>query len=190
MRFWDSHNLRMAPVVFTQFLEEQKGKYTGVLAFQHTGPDLHPVEHENDESNMGRTVADKMGIKEHARAYFATPDKKALEAMGLPRLDISEALEQEFDYIHLFVKTQSSFIDHFPNLKPHLKSTGMLWVSWPKGGQLETDLTLKTVIKLGYDFGLVESTCLSINQVWSGLKFTHPKKGKIYTNSYGKLKRD
>ncbi len=95
--------------------------------------------------------------------------------------------ELEIDYIHLFVKTQTEYIDNFPKLKPFLKRDGMLWLSWPKGGKLGTDLNIKSVIKLGYDFGLVESTCLSINDIWSGLKFTHPKKGKVYNNSYGKL---
>jgi len=64
----------------------------------------------------------------------------------------------------------------------------MLWVSWPKGGQLNTDLTLEKVISIGYAFGLVESTALSINSIWSAIKFTHLKKGKVYKNSYGKLK--
>lgn len=63
----------------------------------------------------------------------------------------------------------------------------MLWVSWPKARQEDTDLTLPIVIKLGYEYGLVESTCLSINSIWSALKFTYPKAGKIYNNSYGKL---
>lgn len=76
----------------------------------------------------------------------------------------------------------------FPKLKSHLKQTGMLWVSWPKSGQEGTDLNLTTVIKLGYDYGLVESKALSVDAIWSALKFTHPKKGKAYNNSYGKLK--
>jgi len=38
---------------------------------------------------------------------------------------------------------------------------------------------------LDYDLNMVESTCLRIDDVWSGLKFTHPKPGKIYANSYG-----
>ena len=111
-----------------------------------------------------------------------------LASINLPNLDIHEKIEQELDYIHLFVITQKEFIDYFPKLKKHLKPKGMLWVSWPKGGKIGTDLNIKSVIKLGYDFGLVESTCLSINSIWSGLKFTHPKKGKIYNNSFGKLK--
>jgi hypothetical protein len=76
----------------------------------------------------------------------------------------------------------------FPRLKKHLKPTGMLWVSWPKNGKLGTDLTLQTVINLGYKQGLVESKTISIDATWSAIKFTHPKKGKVYNNRYGKLK--
>jgi hypothetical protein len=137
---------------------------------------------------MTRTVSQKMGIKENARAFFVNADREMLDDINLPALDNSTKLEESFDYIHLFVKTQAEFIEHFPILKAHLDANGMLWVSWPKGGKLGTDLNIKTVIKLGYDYGLVESTCLSINGIWSGLKFTHPKKGKVYNNSYGKLK--
>jgi hypothetical protein len=129
-----------------------------------------------------------MGVKENSRAVFINAQKEALENINLPILKIQEKMEEELDYIHLFVKTQTEFITYFPKLKQHLKLNGMLWVSWPKGGKLGTDLNIKLVIKLGYDFGLVESTCLSINDTWSGLKFTHPKKGKVYNNSYGKLK--
>jgi len=136
---------------------------------------------------MTRSVSQKMGIKENSKAHFVNSDKEALENINLPLLEISSNLDKEFDYIHLFIKKQSELIDYLPKLKPHLRPNGMLWVSWPKGGKLGTDLNIKLVIKLGYDFGLVESTCLSINDIWSGLKFTHPKKGKVYNNSYGKL---
>ena len=137
---------------------------------------------------MIRTISQKMGVKENSRAVFVNAQKEALENINLPTLKIQEKMEDELDYIHLFVKTQTEFITYFPKLKQHLKLNGMLWVSWPKGGKLGTDLNIKSIIKLGYDFGLVESTCLSINDIWSGLKFTHPKKGKVYNNSYGKLK--
>lgn len=139
---------------------------------------------------MVRTVSQKMGVKENSKAYFVNADEEAIENLDLPNLNISKNLDNEFDYIHLFVKTQSEFLEHFTKLKEHLITNGMLWVSWPKGGKLGTDLNIKIVIKLGYDFGLVESTCLSVNNTWSGLKFTHPKKGKIYNNSYGKLNEE
>jgi hypothetical protein len=137
---------------------------------------------------MTRTVSQKMGIKENSRVLFINAPSDAIVEMKLPEIDIVKTVNGEFDYIHLFVKSQTEFNEHFPVLKAYLKLNGMLWVSWPKGGKLGTDLNIKTVIKLGYDFGLVESTCLSINAIWSGLKFTHPKKGKVYNNSYGQLK--
>ena len=135
-----------------------------------------------------KTVAQKMGIKENDQSHFVNAPKEAIDAMNLPEIQVSKTLNGEFDYIHLFVKKQSEQEEIFTELKEHLKLDGMLWVSWPKGGQLDTDLSLPKVIKIGYHFGLVESTCLSVNETWSALKFTHPKEGKIYNNNHAKLK--
>lgn len=135
-----------------------------------------------------KTVAQKMGIKENSKTYFMNAPNDAIEALNLPDVQLIKGLTGEFDYIHLFIKQQSEQEDIFPKLKKHLKLDGMLWVSWPKGGQLDSDLSLPKVIKIGYEFGLVESTCLSVNPIWSALKFTHPKKGKTYNNSHAKLK--
>lgn len=106
----------------------------------------------------------------------------------MPSLDVASKLTGYFDHIHLFAGSESELKKKFPKLKAHLKPEGQLWVSWAKNGQLDTDLSLKKVIEIGYDCGLVESTSLRVNSIWSALKFTHPKKGKVYNNSYGKLK--
>lgn len=136
-----------------------------------------------------KTVSKKMGIKEGIRAIFINAPAEAIEAIDLPSLDTALELNGSFDYIHLFAKTQAEFKENFPKLKTHLNPSGMLWASWPKNGQLETDLSLTKIINIGYGFGLVESTCLSVNSTWSALKFTHPKKDKVYNNSHGTLKQ-
>jgi hypothetical protein len=136
---------------------------------------------------MSRTVAEKMGIKEGARAFFVHPPDSAIRAIELPGLNIREALRGAFDYIHLFSVTQAEMEETFPRLKAHLDASGMLWMSWPKARKLGTDLSLPIVIEIGYRHGLVESTCLRIDETWAGLKFTHPKKGKVYNNRYGTL---
>jgi len=135
-----------------------------------------------------KTVAQKMGIKENAKTFFMNAPKEAIESIVLPDIILTKTLTGEFDYIHLFVTQSEEQLAIFAKLKAHLKIDGMLWVSWPKGGQLNTDLSLPKVIKNGYEFGLVESTCLSVNSTWSAIKFTHPKKGKIYNNSHAELK--
>lgn len=136
---------------------------------------------------MTRSVSVKMGLKQGLRAHLRNAPAKAVEAIKLPELEISKQLRGTFDYIHLFVKSRSQLDKEFPKLRDHLRPSGKLWVSWPKSKQLDTDLTLPTVIRVGYDHGMVESTTLSIDSTWSGIKFTHPKQGKTYKNSYGKL---
>ncbi len=138
---------------------------------------------------MPRKVSQKMGVKEGMRAFLLNAPTSALKACNLPDLDVGSGLQGEFDYLHFFTKTKAEMDDLFPKLKRHLKPTGMLWLSWPKGKKLGTDLALPAVIRIGYSHGLVESTCLSVDATWSGLKFTHPKKEKIYHNSHGQLKR-
>ncbi|MFY0482276.1 hypothetical protein ACI6PS_06675 [Flavobacterium sp. PLA-1-15] len=137
---------------------------------------------------MSKSVAEKLGIKEGMSAFFVNAPEDFAVVAGLPAVALKAKLVGELDYIHLFVVTQKAFHDVFPKLKAHLKPQGFLWVSWPKSGQKETDLNIKKVIELGYDYGLVESKAISIDGVWSALKFTHPKEGKVYNNSYGTLK--
>ena len=137
---------------------------------------------------MTGIASKKMGIKEGARAYLRNAPAEAVQAIDPSGLDVASRLTGQFDYIHLFTKSEEEFDDLFPKLKAHLKPTGMLWVSWPKNRKLGTDLTLTKVIELGYNHGLVESKTISIDETWSAIKFTHPKEGKVYNNSYGKLK--
>jgi hypothetical protein len=136
---------------------------------------------------MSGVVSKKLGIKEGTRAIFLNAPEVARGAIDPPSLDVASELAGEFDYIHLFARTQAELDDTFPKLKAHLKHTGVLWVSWPKNKKLGTDLALGKVIEIGYSHGLVESKTLSVDATWSAMKFTHPKKGKVYNNSYGRL---
>ena len=130
-----------------------------------------------------RSVAEKMGVKAGTRTVLVRATDDAVSAMKLPELDRAKAMWGMFGYIHLFVASGREMEREFPKAKKHLAKGGMLWVSWPKGGEV----TMKDVIRIGYDHGLVESTGLSVDERWSGLKFTWPKAGKTYHNSYGKL---
>ncbi|WP_040702842.1 hypothetical protein [Nocardiopsis salina] len=134
-----------------------------------------------------RTVAQKMGVRPGSRAHLAHAPTHAIHALDLPELERPDHLEGTFDYLHLFTTTQEHLRTHSPLLREHLARGGMLWVSWPKGGRLGTDLTMKSVIEIGYDLAMVESTCLRVDHTWAALKFTHPRPGKIYRNSYGAL---
>ena len=135
-----------------------------------------------------RTVAEKLGVKAGISCILMHAPAGIFEELSLPEVALKKKLQGAIDYIHLFVKNEAEFHEQFPKAKEHLKEGGMLWLSWPKAGKMDTDLTLTRIIKIGYDYGLVESKVVSINDTWSAIKFTHPKKGKEYNNSYGSLK--
>lgn len=136
---------------------------------------------------MTKSVSAKMGIQSGGRVLLVDAPDDAIDAIELPDVIHETKLSSDFDYIHLFVHSQARLHEQFPKLKAHLKPTGMLWVSWPKARKEGTDLTLTKVIEIGYNYGLVESKSISINSTWSALKFTHPKDGKTYNNSFGQL---
>ena len=134
-----------------------------------------------------KSVAEKMGVRPGVRAYHLDIPAIVLSRMGLPNLRVSPTLHGWFDHIHAFVATQQQMKTHLPALRNSLSPDGQLWLSWPKGGQLETDLSLPDVIRIGYNAGLVESKCISVDTIWSALKFTHPIHGKTYHNIFGQL---
>ncbi len=96
---------------------------------------------------MTRTVAEKMRVKLGSRAHFVDPPATALRAIDLPDLDVVDKLAGTFDYLQCLVITQADMGATFPTLTPHLRSSGMLWLSWPKGGRLDSDLALSKVIE-------------------------------------------
>lgn len=137
---------------------------------------------------MNKSIADKLGVKSDMRTFFFGAPEYFADIITLPSVELKTNLHGEFDYIHFFVITQKEFHTTFERLKQHLKKGGMLWVSWPKAKQKQTDLSITKVIEIGYDYGMVESKSIRIDSIWSAIKFTFPKEGKVYNNSYGKLK--
>lgn len=136
-----------------------------------------------------KSAARKMGVKEGSRAIFIHAPEDTYTVLELPHLNEASRLTGNFDYIHFFTKTQKDLDQRFPGLKKHLSPGGMLWVSWPKAGKLDTDLGMKTVMRIGYGHGLVESKAISLDTTWSAIKFTHPKPGKIYVHRPDKSNR-
>ena len=139
---------------------------------------------------MTRTISQKMGIRSGMRTHLEMAPEGLLHHIAAPDLEVDSRLTGEFDYLHLFVRSQQEMESSFSKLKLHLAQGGALWVSWPKARPLGTGLNLHEVIRIGYARGLVESTCLSIDDTWSALRFSHPKPGKTYNNSHAVLVRD
>ncbi|WP_211348763.1 hypothetical protein [Nocardioides litoris] len=135
-----------------------------------------------------RTVADKMRVAPGCRVHVVGAPPGVVETLGLPphRL-VMDLTGAELDHVHLFVCTRAELEAGFPPLVPYVAPRGRLWVSWPRGRALGSDLGLPVVIEVGYDHAMVESTNVRVDDTWTALCFTHPKPGKVYRNSYGTL---
>ena len=70
-----------------------------------------------------RTVAQKMGIKPGWRTHIVGAPDGVLDTLGVPPLGMEAELTGEFDYLHLFVRTQEQMRAQFPDLVPHLAPT-------------------------------------------------------------------
>ena len=138
---------------------------------------------------MARTIIEKMGVHKGMRAYFLNAPSEIVDEISSDGLTVSSALKGEFDLIFAFFTCQKQMRAAFSRLRSHLKQGGRLWLCWPKGRGLHSDLTLQDVINIGYGCDMVESKSVSVNEVWSALKFTFPRIGKTYENSYGSLPR-
>ena len=136
---------------------------------------------------MPSSLSSKVGLKAESRAYLAGAPSEVAEELSASGARFAKSLSGSFAFIHVFFVSAARLDSRFPQLIRHLAEGGALWISWPKAGKLESDLSLKKVIEIGYRHGLVESKTIGVDATWSAMKFTFPKKGKRYKNSYGKL---
>lgn len=132
-----------------------------------------------------RPLHQKMSLRPGARVLVVGAPPEVRPRLGLGVAD--EESGAPYDHVHLFVTSRAEQRSRMTDLREVLAPRGRLWLSWPKGGGLGTDLSLPAVIEIGYDLGLVESTCLSVDATWSALRFTWPRPGVTYANSYGTL---
>ena len=78
--------------------------------------------------------------------------------------------------VTLFFATTARDLERRIDRLVRLAEKGGLWIAWPKKASgLRTDVTQKLVRQIGLAAGLVDFKICSINEVWSGLRFTQRK---------------
>ena len=76
----------------------------------------------------------------------------------------------EYDFIHLFATQRDDLIALGPSLRRALKPAGLVWVAYPKGKALQTDLNRDIVRTTLAEFGLEVVTQVAIDETWSALR--------------------
>ena len=129
-----------------------------------------------------KPLIEKLGIKANLAIFILNPPEDYVKALGqLPhRVRLATTLKGPLDFIHFFVKKKSELEKMFPLLTQELQPNGVLWVSWPKASaNVETDLDENLVRNAGLENGLVDVKVVSVDEVWSGLKFVYRVKDRL-----------
>ena len=124
---------------------------------------------------------EKLGVRAEARAIVLRAPAGYLELMPdlTERAQVVSRLAGLFDFIQYFASSREQLEAVLPNLKMHLQSDGMLWVSWAKqASPLHTGLNENMVRELGLAAGLVDVKVAALTDDWSGLKFVYRTKDR------------
>jgi hypothetical protein len=118
---------------------------------------------------MTASLFKKLQIKPGMRiaVLHAPPDFAKL----LDGVDHATSVRGTFDLIHTFVTTKKDATSEAPNLAKALRAGGILWVSYPKGKKIVTDLNRDILREELEEHGLIAVSQVAIDEVWSALRF-------------------
>ena len=96
-----------------------------------------------------------------------------VELAGEPEaLGMANQPEGTFDFVHLFVKNITELERLGPTAVRAVKHDGLLWISYPKrSSKVETDISRDVGWDVIQEAGLRPVTQVSIDAVWSALRF-------------------
>lgn len=92
--------------------------------------------------------------------------------------EVVDSVAQGADVVQLFVSDTAELARDAPAAVKALKTDGILWVCYPKGGKKAgTDLSRDTLWDLmGKQTGLVGVTLVAVDGAWSAMRFRYPDK--------------
>ena len=76
----------------------------------------------------------------------------------------------QYDFIQLFATRKDQLLSEGPRLRQALKPNGLLWVAYPKGKALPTDLNRDVVRVTLAELKLEVVTQVAIDETWSALR--------------------
>jgi hypothetical protein len=118
-------------------------------------------------------VLKKLRYRSGMRVYVVgAPAGFEAEMSRLPKgIERAPTLARELDLVHAFFTRKSEFNHEASKLKKALKPGGILWVSYPKGAGLATDLNRDILREIAMKKGLEAVAQIAIDDVWSALRF-------------------
>ena len=130
------------------------------------------------DAYAGTPLFKKLGIKDGSRISLVDAPQQFETRLGnLPEVVLLQRNKNAHSDLTLWFVTSSEYLqDHVHSMRRFIGKDG-LWVIWPKKTSgMQTDLSQVNVRRIGMDAGLVDYKIASIDETWSGLRFTVKKR--------------
>ena len=120
----------------------------------------------------------KLQLKSDQRAVSINAPFDYVEQLGLGAdTQLTSRPDMSVDFLQLFVKGVQELEEFIPAVTRILKYDALLWASYPKGSsKVKTDLNRDILWKAMGKFGLAGVSMVSIDNVWSAMRFRPSEK--------------
>lgn len=126
----------------------------------------------------GAQLVKKLRMQPAQRVLILNAPSGYVEELGpLPLgVEVTEHLNGVFDFVQVFAENMAELERLAPVAVDAVKYDGLLWVSYPKKSSgLESDLSRDVVWKEVAKTGLRAVSQVSVNDVWSAIRFRPPE---------------
>jgi hypothetical protein len=117
-----------------------------------------------------KSVVQKLLLKPGARTLVLHPPRGYLDQFPSDVQVEQQPGDGAYDFIQLFATRRDELLAQAPTVRQALKQNGLLWVSYPKGKALPTDLNRDIVRATLQGVGLETVSQVAIDDVWSALR--------------------
>ena len=127
------------------------------------------------------SLAKKLRIQARHRLLLLNAPTGYVEALeDLPdNVEVSEEPEGKYEFVQLFVENSAEYSVLGQTALDAVKYDGVLWICYPKrSSKVDTDLTRDVLWKTTEDTGLRPVTQVSVDNVWSAMRFRPVEKVK------------
>jgi hypothetical protein len=123
---------------------------------------------------MASSLVKRLRIQPGQRVLILNaPEGHSQSLDDLPEgVEVSETRDGKYDFVHVFVSSSTEYADLGPTAGDAVAYDRLPWISYPKGSsKVPTDLTRDVQWKLSEDTGLRPIARVSIDAVWSAMRF-------------------
>jgi hypothetical protein len=125
----------------------------------------------------GRTLKDKLGLKEGLTTYFLRAPQEYWQELGFKQAPYDDNTG-EYEFIHAFFTSKEEMSNFADILISKLALGGVMWLSWPKlSARKDTpsNISEQDLRDTFLPLGVVDIKVCSVTDTWAGLKFVWRK---------------